>query len=112
MLSQHERRALADIEEHLSASEPELARLLQRLDPSVPPQCRVRRRVLGLALAALAAGSYLLAIAYAVHSPSLILLATAVLLPDSVVLVSLAVLAVCVPPPGAPPPGAARRCRR
>lgn len=83
MLSQHERRALSDIEEHLRASEPDLVHLLESFHAWAPPRPRRRgvRRVVGPAGLALAA--VLLAVAFTVRSADALLLAVTVLLADA-----------------------------
>ncbi|MEY9874450.1 hypothetical protein ABH931_003950 [Streptacidiphilus sp. MAP12-33] len=83
MLSQHERRTLSDIEEHLRASEPDLVHLLECFHAWAPPRHHHRglRRVVGPAGLALAA--VLLAVAFTVHSAGALLLAVTVLLADA-----------------------------
>lgn len=81
MLSQRERQTLAEIEEQLRASAPQLARSLERPHPW-PPQHRgtgVRRATM---LAGLVLGGILLAIALMLHSADCVVLAAAVLLTD------------------------------
>ncbi|WP_084714443.1 DUF3040 domain-containing protein [Streptacidiphilus rugosus] len=94
MLSQHERRALSDIEEHLRASEPELVRLLECFHAWAPPQHRRRgvRRVVGPA--GLALGAFLLAVAFTVRSADVLLLAVTILLADAAWWTLLAVTAL------------------
>ncbi|MEY9940834.1 DUF3040 domain-containing protein [Streptacidiphilus sp. MAP5-3] len=83
MLSQYERRALSDIEEHLRASEPDLVHLLECFHAWAPPRHRRHslRRVVGLA--GLALGAFLLAVAFTVRSADVLLLAVTVLLADA-----------------------------
>jgi hypothetical protein len=80
MLTQHERRALADIEQHLRASEPDLACLLERFHQWAPPR---RRRVPLVRLVGLALGAVLIAIAFGLHSAGALLLGVMVLLADA-----------------------------
>jgi len=83
MLSQHDRRALADIEEHLRAKEPDLVHLLERFHDWAPPRrCGVGlRRDVGLA--GLVLGVILLATALAVHSADVAVLGVVVLVVDA-----------------------------
>jgi len=83
MLSQHDRRALADIEEHLRAKEPDLVHLLERFHDWAPPRRRGvdPRRAVGLA--GLALGVILLATALAVHSADVAVLGVVLLLVDA-----------------------------
>ena len=78
MLSQHDRRALAEIEADLRASDPELARALD--DGAAEPSHPVRRRRTGLAW--LAVGAVLLATAFVVRSADLAFLAGGLILAD------------------------------
>lgn len=91
MLSQHERRALADIEEHLAADQPDLARLLEGFDRWAPPRHRVRRRG---PLATLGLGIVLLAVAFAVHSAAVMLLAAGTLASVGLMLITRAIKAI------------------
>lgn len=82
MLSQHDRRALADIEAGLRASDPDLARRLER--PTVearPRRSRTRRRV---SLAGLILGMLLLTAAFPTHSADLAVTAVIVIAAVSV----------------------------
>jgi hypothetical protein len=77
MLSQHERRTLAVIEERLSAEAPDLAQLLARFDRWAPERRRIRHRatwcvvILGVAL---------LAVALALRSADVLLLSAMLLM--------------------------------
>lgn len=88
MLSQHDRRTLADIEEHLSANEPELARRLEQLRASMPPPSAPKnatphhvREAVGLSRLIL--GAALLAMAFAARSADLALLGVVLLAADT-----------------------------
>lgn len=83
MLSQHDRRTLADIEEHLRANEPDLVHLLERFHDWAPPRRRgvYPRRTVGLAVLAL--GVILVATALVVRSADVAVLGVVVLLVDA-----------------------------
>jgi hypothetical protein len=92
MLTHHERRALADIEQHLRASEPDLACLLEQFHRWAPPR---RRRLPGaIGLAGLVLGAVLLAVAFGVHSAAALLLTVTVFLADAACWTVLAVIAL------------------
>ena len=88
MLSQHDRRALADIEAHLRASDPELARRLERSPATPPPRGRRAGRAPGLAglagLAGLCFGLILLATAFVAHNSDAAVSAVVVLMAVSI----------------------------
>ncbi|SEM62123.1 DUF3040 domain-containing protein [Streptacidiphilus jiangxiensis] len=83
MISQRERRALSDIEQHLSASEPDLAYLLECFHAWAPPRHHRRgaRRVVGLV--GLALGAFLLTVALTLRNADVLLSAVTVLLADA-----------------------------
>lgn len=81
MLSLHERRALADIEEHLRASDPSLADQLEHSHDGEPPRHRRVRSTIGLA--GLVLGALLLAPAVATRNADVVLLAAIVVMTDA-----------------------------
>lgn len=68
MLSQHDRRALADIENHLRTSDPDFARRLEHPSECEPARRRRGRVCLRVILAGLVAALALLATAFAARS--------------------------------------------
>ncbi|HWG27223.1 DUF3040 domain-containing protein [Actinospica sp.] len=82
MLSLHDRRVLAGIEQQLRTSTPDLARGLERFDAWAPPRIRHRLRR-AVRLAALMVGCVLLVVAFAVSSADAALLGAVVLLADA-----------------------------
>ncbi|WP_037603716.1 DUF3040 domain-containing protein [Streptacidiphilus rugosus] len=76
MLSIHNRRELAGIEEQLAAQQPDLARLLEGFDQWAPRRHRTRHWAV---LWAWAVGWVALALAFAVHSAAVLLLAVLLL---------------------------------
>ena len=92
MLSLHERRALADIEEHLRASDPSLAdRLEHSHDGELPRRRRVRSSI---GLAGLVLGALLLAPALATRNADVVLLAATVLMTDAAWWTTLSIMAL------------------
>jgi len=83
MLSQHNRRTLVDIEEHLRANDPELARKLERFDAWAPPVRHGPNPRLLVGLVGLGVGAVLLAVALAVGNADALVLAVMALLVDA-----------------------------
>jgi fatty acid desaturase len=85
MLSQRDRQTLAEIENQLRASEPELVRSLERFRARKAPAHRrgaTLRRAVGLTGAIL--GAALFAVAFVLHGAAFVVLAAAVILLDMV----------------------------
>lgn len=93
MLSQHDRRELADIEVHLRASEPGLVQLLERFHAWAPPRRRGVNFRRAIGLAGLAFGAVLFVTALAVRSADVLVLAVGVLLVDAAWWILVAVIA-------------------
>ena len=83
MLSQHDRRALADIERHLRDSDPDLARRMEHPSEHEPARSDRSRGHIGrrVVLGALAAGLMLLAAAFATKSADAAVWAVVLLMP-------------------------------
>ncbi|WP_037603586.1 DUF3040 domain-containing protein [Streptacidiphilus rugosus] len=77
MLSQHDRRTLAAIEESLRADAPDLERLLTRFDQWAPERRRRRYRATWCAVLL---GAVLLAVAFVVRSADLLVLSALLLM--------------------------------
>lgn len=80
MLPQDEQRTLAEIEQHLRASDPELVR---RFEPSADAPPRARRAVRAIGMAGLVLGMFLLTLGFAGENADLALMGAAVLVMDA-----------------------------
>jgi hypothetical protein len=80
MLPQNEARTLAEIEEHLRASDPDLVR---RLEPSSQAPPRSGRVVRAVGMAGLILGMFLLTLGFAGENADLALMGAAVLVMDA-----------------------------
>jgi hypothetical protein len=77
VLSQHERRTLAVIEEQLSAEAPDLAQLLARFDQGAPERQRIRHRATWCVVVL---GVPLLGVAFALRSADVLFLSAMLLM--------------------------------